>query len=97
MSDEAFGLVACLFGLVVACGLFPRREDILAIVVRSYRPTELWGADAVLDGACSRCARGLAGVCEREEGGAASQAGGAPTRQRPGRRDGSAAEVCSAA
>lgn len=95
MSDEAFGLVACLFGLMVACGLFPRREDILAIVVRSYRPTELWGADAVLDGACARCARGLAGVCEREEGGAASQAGGAPGAGDSARGAGEGAGGCT--
>lgn len=45
MSQAAMGLTLCLFGLVVVCGLFPRRDDIRAIVVRSFTPEQLWGAE----------------------------------------------------
>lgn len=45
MSHSSFGLILCLFGLVVVCGLFPRKDDIHAIVVRSFAPEELYGAD----------------------------------------------------
>ena len=45
MTPSAFGLVLCLFGLIVVCGLFPRKDDIRAIVVRSFKPEELYGVD----------------------------------------------------
>lgn len=45
MSQSTFGLVLCLVGLVVVCGLFPRKDDIHAIVVRSFAPGELYGAE----------------------------------------------------
>ena len=45
MSNTAMGLMLCLFGLVVVCGLFPRRDDIRAIVVKSFAPEQLWGAE----------------------------------------------------
>ncbi len=45
MSHAAMGLMLCLFGLVVVCGLFPRRDDIRAIVVKSFAPEQLWGAE----------------------------------------------------
>lgn len=41
MSQAALGLVLCLFGLVVACGLFPRQDDIRALVERSFALPQL--------------------------------------------------------
>lgn len=45
MSHASMGLMLCLFGLVVVCGLFPRHDDIRAIVVQSFAPEQLWGAE----------------------------------------------------
>ncbi len=43
MPANVLALVVSLIALAVASSLFPRREDILAIIVHSYKPTELWG------------------------------------------------------
>ena len=67
MPAGVFGLIASLVGLVVVAGLFPRSEDIRAIVVRSFAPSELWGADAEQEGSCARCARAEAGLCAAQE------------------------------
>lgn len=50
MSQAALGLVLCLFGLIVACGLFPRQDDIRALVERSFALPKLedsvaWSGD----------------------------------------------------
>ena len=74
MPASAFGLIASLVGLVVVAGLFPRFEDIRAIVVRSYAPSELWGADAEQEGSCARCARAETGRCAAQEALAAGAA-----------------------
>lgn len=76
LPGASLGLVVCLFCLVVATGLFPRRDDIRAIVVRSYEPSEMWGADAEDDGPCARCARGLAEPCAGGDGGTGPGAAG---------------------
>ncbi|MBS5450280.1 MAG: response regulator transcription factor [Coriobacteriia bacterium] len=72
LSGEVFGLVTSLACLVIATGLFPRRDDILAIVVRPYRPSALWGADAEQDGPCASCARKAQGTCPADDGEPAS-------------------------
>lgn len=45
LSSNVYALVVCLIGLCVASSLMPRREDIMAIVTRSYKPAELWDAE----------------------------------------------------
>lgn len=43
MPANVLALVVSLVALAIASSLFPRREDIMAIIVHSYKPTELWG------------------------------------------------------
>lgn len=80
LPQPAFGLTVCLLCLVIATGLFPRRDDIMAIVVRSYQPSELWGTD---DGETDAEAAGLAG-----DGGRGHSAGDAGATSGTGLRAG---------
>ena len=45
MPNNVLALVVSLIALAVASSLLPRREDIMAIVVHSFKPAEMWGAD----------------------------------------------------
>lgn len=79
MPSNVLALVVSLIALAIASSLLPRRENIMAIVVHSFKPAEMWGADEEVEGAQSDGAQ------------TARQAGawGAGT-ERAGRRDDSA-------
>lgn len=51
MPNNVLALVVSLIALAVASSLLPRREDIMAIVVHSFKPAEMWGADEEVEGA----------------------------------------------
>ena len=51
MPSNVLALVVSLIALAIASSLLPRREDIMAIVVHSFKPAEMWGADEEVEGA----------------------------------------------
>ena len=60
MPNNVLALVVSLIALAVASSLLPRREDIMAIVVHSFKPAEMWGADEEVEGAQTDAAQGSA-------------------------------------
>ena len=50
MPSNVLALVVSLIALAIASSLLPRREDIMAIVVHSFKPAEMWGADEEVEG-----------------------------------------------
>lgn len=51
MPSNVLALVVSLIALAIASSLLPRREDIMAIVVHSFKPAEMWGTDEEVEGA----------------------------------------------
>ena len=51
IPGSMLALVVSLIALAIASSLLPRREDIMAIVVHSFKPAEMWGADEEVEGA----------------------------------------------
>ena len=50
MPSNMLALVVSLIALAIASSLLPRREDIMAIVVHSFKPAEMWGVDEDVEG-----------------------------------------------
>ena len=50
IPGSMLALVVSLIALAIASSLLPRREDIMAIVVHSFKPAEMWGVDEDVEG-----------------------------------------------